>query len=405
MKTLLFTFLFLQVTNITYSQSNFSEGYTIGFKEGYCFDDFGCIAPVAPIAPVPKVGESFRSYIDGYNRGLLDGVNAKKVSSRVEYFNQHQKNQQSFPEIIIYQPNWNLLERLYSKTDENRQAYIDKNSQFNKQQIDIDNFLEEQWEKYFSEEAITQTKGYALFLKNYLENMKHTPNTYPNGWYTAKISTYNVNDLDSSDSGYFFENKFVYVENNIVVATCDSFAQDGSYYWLSEKAQPNFKSFMRNDGGQIYSWILEAEEINKGIGIIFEETYHRSSSGSYYTNEQLAGRPSKPIRLYIYMIDYLTYWNDAQECILETKKRYNDKNSFNTFSDGWQKGYANDGNIFCDIREVYIKENKIILYKDGQGINRNILSGGEITNNQTKITYLGEYNGEKKNMELTVYFL
>lgn len=53
----------------------FTRGFEDGYVEGYCYDIFGCIEPIVPIAPIPKIGESYDSYRDGYNRGFKTGYN------------------------------------------------------------------------------------------------------------------------------------------------------------------------------------------------------------------------------------------------------------------------------------------------------------------------------------------
>ena len=77
MKYLLPFFLF---SVISYSQIDYNNGYSKGFAEGYCFEDYGCISPIAPVAPVSSPG--FDSYQDGYNRGFSDGRSAKERDNR-----------------------------------------------------------------------------------------------------------------------------------------------------------------------------------------------------------------------------------------------------------------------------------------------------------------------------------
>lgn len=72
-----FALLLLICPMIVLSQ-NYNSGYSEGYKKGYCFEDFGCIAPIPPIAPIPTVG--FDTYQDGYNKGFSDGKAAKKSS-------------------------------------------------------------------------------------------------------------------------------------------------------------------------------------------------------------------------------------------------------------------------------------------------------------------------------------
>jgi hypothetical protein len=56
----------------TYSavMSQFCRGFNDGYKEGYCYDRYGCISPIPPICPMLEIGERQDSYKDGYNRGF-----------------------------------------------------------------------------------------------------------------------------------------------------------------------------------------------------------------------------------------------------------------------------------------------------------------------------------------------
>tara|TARA_B100000780_G_C20765836_1_gene304120 strand:+ start:162 stop:455 length:294 start_codon:yes stop_codon:yes gene_type:complete len=50
-----------------------------GFKDGHCegFKDVKgefSICPVPPVTPIPKVGQSYDSYKDGYNTGFKRGM-------------------------------------------------------------------------------------------------------------------------------------------------------------------------------------------------------------------------------------------------------------------------------------------------------------------------------------------
>lgn len=75
MKNLLLLLTILSTLTIQ-SQTNYCNGWENGFKEGYCYSDYGCVAPVAPVCPVARVGEN--SYMDGYNRGFVIGKKEKE---------------------------------------------------------------------------------------------------------------------------------------------------------------------------------------------------------------------------------------------------------------------------------------------------------------------------------------
>jgi len=56
--------------------TSFSDGWRDGYIEGYCYRQYACITPLVPIAPIPEIGE--RTYMDGYKRGFLDGLHARR---------------------------------------------------------------------------------------------------------------------------------------------------------------------------------------------------------------------------------------------------------------------------------------------------------------------------------------
>ncbi len=53
--------------------SGFCDGWEAGYKAGYCYGQFACLPPLVPLCPLERLGES--TYMDGYNRGFLAGLN------------------------------------------------------------------------------------------------------------------------------------------------------------------------------------------------------------------------------------------------------------------------------------------------------------------------------------------
>lgn len=79
MKLTFLLFIILCCSNI-YSQSGYCNGWEVGYKKGYCYNEYGCVAPVAPVCPVANIGEE--TYIDGYNRGLIQGSQDSKTNNQ-----------------------------------------------------------------------------------------------------------------------------------------------------------------------------------------------------------------------------------------------------------------------------------------------------------------------------------
>lgn len=56
--------------------SAFCQGWEAGYIAGYCYGQSYCANPYVPFCPYPKWNE--KTYQDGYNRGFLAGMNAKR---------------------------------------------------------------------------------------------------------------------------------------------------------------------------------------------------------------------------------------------------------------------------------------------------------------------------------------
>ncbi len=71
---LLLTILNLFILTLAYCQTDYHNGFKVGYKNGYCHDmGISCIEPIPPSAPSLKVGESINSFTDGYDRGFKMG--------------------------------------------------------------------------------------------------------------------------------------------------------------------------------------------------------------------------------------------------------------------------------------------------------------------------------------------
>jgi len=72
---LILTVLILSGPSLVKADGGFCSGYKDGYAAGWCYQDNFCIEPIPPICPIPKIGEN--GYVDGYNRGFLDGLHAR----------------------------------------------------------------------------------------------------------------------------------------------------------------------------------------------------------------------------------------------------------------------------------------------------------------------------------------
>jgi len=113
--------LVLLISMAALSQSNYYNGFDVGFKEGYCYLKVGCIAPNAPNPPNPGVSEDINSYKDGYNRGFAIGC---AVQQSAKSNQQRQQYKTATPENIdyMYKIDYNdreLLTKYYSYAKDN----------------------------------------------------------------------------------------------------------------------------------------------------------------------------------------------------------------------------------------------------------------------------------------------
>ncbi|NMR34238.1 hypothetical protein HIO71_08450 [Chryseobacterium aquaticum] len=68
------------ISTILYSQDVYQNGFTAGYKAGYCYNVLGCIAPVTPIGQL----DVKQDYQTGYNNGFVKGQQ-DQVSNNTSY--------------------------------------------------------------------------------------------------------------------------------------------------------------------------------------------------------------------------------------------------------------------------------------------------------------------------------
>jgi len=88
MKKLLFFIISLLFFLNSFSQfekfrSPFENGFSTGFKEGYCYgnQNVDCFTPTVPLTPLPSINERKDNFRDGYNRGFQLGLDLKRIAT------------------------------------------------------------------------------------------------------------------------------------------------------------------------------------------------------------------------------------------------------------------------------------------------------------------------------------
>ncbi|MDV3845789.1 hypothetical protein CMT95_17145 [Elizabethkingia anophelis] len=110
--------MFISIT--IFAQTNFDKGFKAGYSEGYCYDKgIGCIPPLSPLPPLVKIEENSNSYQDGYNRGFQKGLEEQKSKENLNQSNtdrqRYQTYQPRFDTDFIYQPNYELMQKVLEK--------------------------------------------------------------------------------------------------------------------------------------------------------------------------------------------------------------------------------------------------------------------------------------------------
>lgn len=180
----LFTIILIILCKISFGQNDYDKGFQNGYQEGYCYNDFGCIAPIPPITPIPLIGESNDNYQDGYNRGFKRGLEDKQTKkSNSGGYNGGQGTYvpQQSKYVSQYVPlDYNLLQ----KSLERKEQQYERNEQIKKEK---------------AIELMKQVKSYYSSLNDY-------PDKLNDGWHKV-ISTNNYD---------FCDERRVYVEDNKV---------------------------------------------------------------------------------------------------------------------------------------------------------------------------------------------
>jgi hypothetical protein len=347
------------------SQNNYSLGYKAGFPIGYCYNQgIGCIAPITPIVPIPIIGESYDSSMDGYNRGLLDGIksynsyksslNYKKTTNNLNPYS----TPQNIPEFKPFAPDLDFYQKVMSQKQED---YNSKQSQTNLPSSgdpEFDQFAKE----LISTESINLRKQYIKLCKAQYNTFTNFPTSFKNGVYTATFI--NGDELIEQDCQ-------VIIQDNRIIATA---IKNASHPYVWDHYKEFFPSIEYKD---LDVFISDNYPIEKG-----KTKYSWKFTNGYKIGPTWADATTEEV----YFNEYLTEYNTAQNLLSEIKKKYKTKKIFEKISDGWHTCYLTNNIDFCDIRNVYVENGKIIKWI-GSISNEIIVDlGGVITNCKTSFS-------------------
>ena len=183
MKKQIATLTLFLLTFVAFGQYNdYDRGFQNGYKEGYCYNDFGCISPIPPITPIPLIGESNDNYQDGYNRSFKRGLEDKQAKKSNSGGNQGGQGtyvpQQQYQSTYV-SPNYDLL----IKALEMKQAQYERDEQQKK------------------EKAV----GMMSQVKAYYNSLTTFPDKISDGWH--KVISMNNYDFCQERKVYVVDNK------------------------------------------------------------------------------------------------------------------------------------------------------------------------------------------------------
>lgn len=87
--------LILSTSVMSQIKSNYSKGFEVGFKEGYCYNNknVDCFYPLTPLSPLPRINENADNYTQGYNRGFQFGLDLRRSHDALNDANYNLNNQ------------------------------------------------------------------------------------------------------------------------------------------------------------------------------------------------------------------------------------------------------------------------------------------------------------------------
>ncbi len=394
-KITIILFLLIIISGKTFCQyTNYEVGFSDGYKVGYCYGQgYNCITPIPPIAPLPRIGESSDSYFDGYNRGLLKGRNIMNAEIIQENERRAQSKaiygqQQYIPKVNSFTPDYSFYEKTIQQTQQNYEQKKTDDIEFAKVEAYLD--------KLNTPESKAKRIAYINYVKLSYSEFKNFPMSIPDGWYKV----INISN-SSSNFGLFWEEE-VEVENNRIIIIKHEWAThpgEFAYYPYIEKFT-DYKQKITPGGANV---ITESSLIINGLGVIKTKKYFKETD-NFFEDVYPEFKGSKEN---VYFLDYLNQYQNAQNCISETKRKYNLLTNYPKVQDGWNIVYANDGVDFCDIRKVFIENGKVTLYKNGEDKDMNVTSGGTIVNCKTTISYTVTWKDgtHPKTIITEIYFL
>ena len=357
-------FAILIASTTVYSQDNFSKGYDVGFKKGYCHSrGIGCLPPTTPMAPLPILRERFDSYSDGYNRGFVDGLNVYQYEGKKN--NPFRGNEirgsvsPQFGDLNLYTPDYEHLNKVYKsaqdKINTNRARVEEKNS-IN----DMSSKVIEKYKEYMSEGKVDARKSRIkeIFLR--YNSFPKYPNRILNGIHKAT--------LIKGDSE-LYENCIVQVYNNNIV-------------YVSFRDYQEFDNFFLTEG----FYPLDFYEDSFCIERIASGTLNSGKATITISSHIPVLKETNKFKFEVLLLDYVERYNSHENGI--KKVRGSLTNNQLSKSTGWYKGHISDRNTFCETRDIYLVNGVVKKWIANDGSEIKVDSGGLLIEGRTTVSII-----------------
>ena len=315
----------------------------------------GCVAPVVT-PPNPRPTESINNYLDGYNRGLVDGVRSKEQNSKSTNLN----SGYYIPEYKPFTPDLEFYYKLMKQKSENANKIQNNNYENNKTSNELGNHIKEFYENYNSKENVEIRKRYIQLLDETYNSFSSYPAKIPNG-------VYNVTVIPIGEFNHIYENSTVTVQDNKIIRV-----RTKNYWDIKSSYSSSYTNIYFPRHNYTYEFFVDfginnnSNNINNGFANYYVETKLNSKNyiaKSYYK---------------IYFNDFIRDYNNCLEKLEKLKQDRAKKNLNKKVLDGWQDAIITNNIDFFDVRKVYVQNNKMIKWIGGQGDEIVVNGGGEI---------------------------
>jgi len=317
------------------------------------------------MAPYPRVGESSDSYWNGYHRGLSDGIEKGRIDRR--HKNQSNMNAyqsygvpQYIPKYEPFTPDLNF----YNQAMKQLQNNYDKKQNENRNSVDNEQALVASVRKYSSIEEKEKRKNLMQFINTQYASFNNYPKEIPDGFYKAHF----INDTKYSwkyDSGQLddCEIRDVFVQNNKIIWV--------SYKVYEKQVETCDCNILPCNINQNVT--LLSGNINNGMCYVPESDIDQYKDGEFTVVTEMLSKNAR-----YYFIDYLVKIREAKGLLDLINIKYNNADKKQIITDGWHTCYLSNRVDFCEIRNVFVKDKKIVKWLASNGTECFVDSGGEI---------------------------